>query len=100
MSAIYPISDLQKRPAEVKERARSEVVHLTENGRGAFVMMSEDYFEDYVARKQDEAVWEAGLIAAVEAGMRDVEQDRTHTLEETLKHIDELRARLDGTEAA
>ena len=100
MSAIYPISDLQKRPAEVKEHARREVVHLTENGRGAYVMMSEDYFEDYIARKQDEAVWESGLIAAVEAGMCDVEQGRIYTLEETLKHIEELRARLDGAEVA
>ncbi len=100
MSVIYPISDLQKRPAEVKEHARREVVHLTENGRGAYVMMSEDFFEDYVARKQNEAVWESELVAAVEAGMHDVEQGRTYTLEETLKHIEELRAHLNGNEAA
>ena len=100
MAAIYPISDLQKRPSELKERANRDVVHLTENGRGAYVMMSEEYFEDYVARKQEEAVWEAGLLSAIEAGMRDVELGRTHTLEETLDHIKDLQTRADGFEAA
>ena len=86
MAAIYPISDLRKHPSEVKAHAQKEVVHLTENGRGAYVFMSEQYFEDYVARKQEEAAWEAGLLEAVEQGMRDFEQGRTHTLEE----LDEL----------
>jgi PHD/YefM family antitoxin component YafN of YafNO toxin-antitoxin module len=90
MAAIFPISDLQKRPAEVKAYAQREVVHLTENGRGAYVLMSEELFEDYVARKQEEAVWEQGLVSAVERGIRDVEEGRTHTLEETLAYINSL----------
>lgn len=100
MAAIYPISDLQKHPSEVKARAQSEVVHLTENGRGAYVFMSEQYFEDYVARKQEEAAWEAGLLEAVERGMRDFEAGRTHTLEETLGFIDELIGNLKQDDAA
>ena len=96
MAAIFPISDLQKRPAEVKAYAQSEVVHLTENGRGAYVLMSEELFEDYVARKQEEAVWEQGLVAAVERGIRDVEEGRTHTLEE----LDELISKMIGEEEA
>jgi predicted transcriptional regulator len=71
-------------------------VHLTENGRGAYVLMSEELFEDYVARKQEEAVWEQGLVAAVERGLRDVEEGRTHTLEE----LDELISKMIGEEEA
>ena len=93
MACIYPISDLQKHPAEVKSHAQSEVVHLTENGRGAYVFMSEDQFEAYVGRKCEEAVWEAGLAQAVEQGMSDVENGRLHTLDETLSLIDTLVAR-------
>ncbi|MEE0028202.1 MAG: hypothetical protein U0J70_11470 [Atopobiaceae bacterium] len=96
MAAIFPISDLQKRPAEVKAYAQREVVHLTENGRGAYVLMSEELFEDYVARKQEEAVWEQGLVSAVERGIRDVEEGRTHTLEE----LDELISKMIGEEEA
>jgi len=96
MAAIFPISDLQKRPAEVKAYAQREVVHLTENGRGAYVLMSEELFEDYVARKQEEAVWEQGLVTAVERGIRDVEEGRTHTLEE----LDELISKMVGEEEA
>ena len=95
MAAIFPISDLQKRPAEVKAYAQREVVHLTENGRGAYVLMSEELFEDYVARKQEEAVWEQGLVTAVERGIRDVEEGRTHTLEETLTYISSLIGNLE-----
>ena len=86
MAAIYPISDLQKRPAEVKARAQLEVVHLTENGRGAYVLMGEDFFDEYVARRQEEAIWEEGLARAIEEGMRDIEEGRTHTLAD----LDEL----------
>lgn len=96
MAAIFPISDLQKRPTEVKAYAQREVVHLTENGRGAYVLMSEELFEDYVARKQEEAVWEQGLVSAVERGIRDVEEGRTHTLEE----LDELISKMIGEEEA
>ena len=96
MAAIFPISDLQKRPAEVKAYAQREVVHLTENGRGAYVLMSEELFEDYVARKQEEAVWEQGLVTAVERGIRDVEEGRNHTLEETLTYINSLMGNLEG----
>ena len=96
MAAIFPISDLQKRPAEVKAYAQREVVHLTENGRGAYVLMSEELFEDYVARKQEEAVWEQGLVSAVERGIRDVEEGRTHTLEE----LDGLISKMIGEEEA
>lgn len=71
-------------------RAQREVVHLTENGRGAYVLMSEEYFEDYVARKQEETMWEAGLVDAIERGMRDFEEGHTHTLEELDQLIDQL----------
>lgn len=90
MAAIFPISDLQKHPSEVKAFAQKEVVHLTENGRGAYVFMSEELFEDYILRRQEEAIWEQGLFDAIERGLRDVEEGRTHTLEETLAYIDSL----------
>ena len=96
MAAIFPISDLQKHPTEVKAYAQKEVVHLTENGRGAYVFMSEELFEDYIARRQEEAIWEQGLFDAIEQGIRDIEEGRTYTLEE----LDEFIAKLLAEEEA
>ena len=42
MEAIYPFSALKTNQREVKNAALEGVVHVTENGRGAFVFKEEE----------------------------------------------------------
>ncbi|MCI1665951.1 MAG: hypothetical protein LKI25_06250 [Atopobiaceae bacterium] len=91
MAAIYPISALQKDATTVRERARHEVVHLTENGHGAYVFATEETFDEYVARKQEEAVEEARLAATIERGDADCSAGRTYDLEEGIALIRQVR---------
>ena len=45
MTAIYSSAALKTRQREIKDIARKDVVHITENGNAAFVFMSEELFE-------------------------------------------------------
>ena len=42
MTAIYSSAALKTRQREIKDIARKDVVHITENGNAAFVFMSEE----------------------------------------------------------
>ena len=76
MEAIYPITALQKNNAEIKARAREQLVHVTENGRAAYVFASEEVLDEIIARKCEEAVWEAQAILAIDRGLNDLEAGR------------------------
>ena len=41
MTAIYSSAALKTRQREIKDIARKDVVHITENGNAAFVFMSQ-----------------------------------------------------------
>ncbi|MFZ2755825.1 MAG: hypothetical protein WAY93_03045 [Atopobiaceae bacterium] len=82
MAAIYPISDLQKHPSEVKAKAHEQIVHLTENGKGAYVFATEEYFEEYVERRAAELAFEERCDRAIEQGMEALKQGNVHSLEE------------------
>ena len=94
MAAIYPISDLQKHPSEVKTKAHEQIVHLTENGKGAYVFATEEYFEEYVERRAAELAFEERCERAIEQGMADVEAGRTYSLDEVVRKIEEKKATL------
>lgn len=73
MEAIYPITALQKNNAEIKEVAREKPVHVTENGRAAYVFVSEEVLDQLIARERAEAAWEAQVIASIDRGLADLE---------------------------
>lgn len=74
MEAIYSSTALQNNQREIKDIARRQVVHITENGNGAFVFCSEELFQQAI----DDAVEEAELRMVVERGMADVSAGRTY----------------------
>ena len=76
LSPIYPITSLSKDPKKVKEEARSSIVRITENGRGAYVFTSEKALQELIAREREDAKYEAYLTAAIEQGVNDVETGR------------------------
>lgn len=76
MEPVFPITALTKEPREVKERAREGLVRITENGKGAWVFMSEEVFEQRIALERDQAVYEAYVSAAVGQGAQDISAGR------------------------
>lgn len=68
MTAIYSSAALKTRQREVKDAALREVVHITENGNGAFVFCSEDLFNRALRESAERAAYEERMRAVVERG--------------------------------
>lgn len=71
MTAIYSSAALKTRQREVKDAARKEVVHITENGNAAFVLCSEEIFQ----QKLDEAAEQAAYAERMRAALLDGKAD-------------------------
>lgn len=65
MPYIYSTTALSTRQREVKDAARESIVHITENGNGAFVFCSEEIFEEEIRKAREEAAYEARLDAVL-----------------------------------
>ncbi len=68
MPAIKPISDLRNYPSVLKEITPGSPVFLTRNGRGKFVLMDMDEYEQTKAESALLAELVKGEIAAKERG--------------------------------
>ncbi len=71
MTVIYSSAALKSKQREVKDAALKDVVHITENGNGAFVFCSEELFERKLREAAEEAAYEERLMAVVERGRAD-----------------------------
>ena len=67
MTAIYSSAALKTRQREIKDIARRDVVHITENGNAAFVFMSEDLFEEQLNKAAEEAALTERMRACIKA---------------------------------
>ena len=76
MPAIYPSTALKNQQREIKARADNEVVHITENGWGKYVFMSEDVFERSIEQAVEDALYERRLAEALAASRADFEEGR------------------------
>lgn len=91
---IFPITALSKQPKEVKDAADKGPVRITENGRGAYVFMSEQALNELIERERSDAAYEAYLLDAVQRGATDIEEGRYPTSrEEMFQRARERRAR-------
>lgn len=68
MTVIYSSVALKTKQREVKDAALKDVVHITENGNGAFVFCSEDVFEEKLRAAAEQAAYEERMRAVVERG--------------------------------
>ncbi len=84
MSAIYPSTALKNQQREIKAAAAREIVHITENGWGKYVFMSEDVFERAVERAVEEALYEKRLADALRESRRDFDEGRSYTSRESM----------------
>lgn len=63
MEPIYSTTALTTKQREVKDAARKGIVHITENGNGAFIFCAEDVFAETIERAREEAAYEARIEA-------------------------------------
>lgn len=73
---IFSSAALKTRQREVKEVARQQVVHITENGNAAFVLMAEDVFDNKLREAAERAAYETRMALAIERGRADIEAGR------------------------
>ena len=71
MAVIYSSAALKTRQREVKDAALKDVVHITENGNGAFVFCSEELFEQKLEQAAEQAAYEERMRAVVMRGRSD-----------------------------
>ena len=76
MEPIYPITALQKKPAEVKAAAAEGIVRITENGMGAYVFASEEAYERKLREVAAQAMEDALIVDAIERGRADMAAGR------------------------
>ena len=81
---IFPITPLSKQSKEVKDAADKGPVRITENGRGAYVFMSEQALNDLIERERADAAYEAYLPDAVHRGAIAIEEGRSSTRREQM----------------
>ncbi|MEG2850301.1 MAG: hypothetical protein RR866_01230 [Raoultibacter sp.] len=91
MTAIYSSAALKNRQREVKDAALVDVVHITENGNGAFIFCSEEIFERKMLKAQEEALYEARLSEALDRADDDIVAGRFFTNTEEARQAAEMR---------
>jgi len=84
MSAIYPSTALKNQQREIKTRANTEIVHITENGWGKYVFMSEDVLKNTIEKAVEEALYEKRLADALSDSRRDYEECNFYTSKEDM----------------
>lgn len=93
MTAIFPITALQRTPTEVKKAAENSIVHITEQGAASFIFSSEKAFEQRIAREREDAAYEARLLDAVGAGVADIENGHYfESVEDVFAAADQIKA--------
>ncbi len=93
MTPIYSSAALKTRQREVKDAALKNVVHITENGNGAFVFCSEEIFESQLKQAAEQAAYEERMKAAIERGRDDYAAGRViEGTDAAFAKADELRA--------
>ncbi len=84
MSAIYPSTALKSQQREIKAAANSQIVHITENGWGKHVFMSEDVLERTIEQTVEGALYEKRLADALRGSRKDFEEGRFYSSREEL----------------
>lgn len=93
MTPIYSSAALKTRQREVKDAALKNVVHITENGNGAFVFCSEEIFENQLKQAAEQAAYEERMRAVIERGRTDYTTGRvTEGTDAAFAKAAELRA--------
>ena len=84
MPAIYPSTALKNQQREIKSIADHEPVHITENGWGKYVFMSEDVLKRTIEQAVQDALYEKRLADALAESRKDFEEGRFYSSREDM----------------
>lgn len=84
MPAIYPSVALRNRRRKIKAIADTEIVYITENGRGKYAFMSEDVLRRTADQAVEEALYERRLHQALRESRSDFGAGRFYSTRKDL----------------
>lgn len=95
-AAIFSFAALKSKQREIKDRAKQEVVHITENGNAAYIFCSEDVFAHAQAQAIEDALYDLRVANVFERGEADFAAGRTYQGTEVARAEVEKRLRNKG----
>ncbi len=84
MPPIYPSTALKNQQREIKKLADTQLVYITENGRGKYVFTSEEVLDRVVSDAVEKALYEQRLSDALAESRGDFDSGRYFTSRESL----------------
>ena len=84
MTPIFPSTALKNQQREIKKLADTQLVYITENGRGKYVVTSQEVLDQIVADAVEDALYEQRLSDALAESRDDFENGRYYTSRENL----------------
>ena len=84
MPPIYPSVALKNQQREIKALADSQIVYITENGRGKYVFMSEEVLRRQIDDAVNEALYASRMAEALRESRSDFKEGRCYSSREEL----------------
>lgn len=84
MPPIYPSVALKNQQREIKALADSQIVYITENGRGKYVFMSEEVLRRQIDDAVNEALYAFRMAEALRESRSDFKEGRCYSSREEL----------------
>ncbi len=84
MTPIFPSTALKNQQREIKKLADTQLVYITENGRGKYVFTSQEVLDQIIANAVEDALYEQRLSDALAESRDDFENGRYYTSRENL----------------
>lgn len=84
MTPIFPSTALKNQQRAIKKLADTQLVYITENGRGKYVFTSQEVLDQIVADAVEDALYEQRLSDALAESRDDFENGRYYTSRENL----------------
>ena len=79
MPPIYPSTALKNQQREIKQLADTQIVYITENGRGKYVFMPENVLQKQIDNAVENALYEARMAEALRESREDFAQGRFYS---------------------
>lgn len=84
MTPIFPSTALKNQQREIKKLADTQLVYITENGRGKYVFTSQEVLDQTIADAVEDALYEQRLSDALAESRDDFENGQYYTSRESL----------------
>ncbi len=79
MPPIYPSTALKNQQREIKQLADTQIVYITENGRGKYIFMPENVLQKQIDNAVENALYEARMAEALRESREDFAQGRFYS---------------------